>query len=110
MGPKKTNIYIYIYIYKQNTYTSSPIFIMPPTINNNTLRKSTRKRKKKKKKKQQKMIDELTPEEKALQLKQKVEQERLEREAKFKKHVEDRKLRIIKKYWYESLVCVLLQF
>ena len=51
------------------------------------------------------MIDELTPEEKALQLKQKVEQERLEREAKFKKHVEDRKLRIIKKYWYESLVC-----
>ena len=27
------------------------------------------------------------------------------REAKFKQHVEDRKLKIIKKFWHDSLVC-----
>jgi hypothetical protein len=62
-------------------------------------------RKRKKKKKNQPPVVELTPEEKALRLKQKLEQEKLEREEKFKQHVEDRKLKIIKKFWHDSLVC-----
>ena len=60
---------------------------------------------KKKKKKKQPILVELTPEEKALQIREKIEREKLEREAKYKLHLEERKLRIIKKYWHDSFVC-----